>query len=99
LDGATALKYVRERPMILKEILPRPSASSKLSRLPRIKFFPLEAMLDVAAMNDLFNALGETIQTDITLDEIGFFIELSKKLDTQISINMVLGCLEQGKLS
>ena len=90
LDGATALKYVRERHNDPEGDFGRAKRQQQVIQATKNKIFSIGTMLDVAAMNDLFNALGETIQTDITLDEIGFFIELSKKLDTQNINNMVL---------
>ncbi|OGI16461.1 MAG: hypothetical protein A2Z52_01355 [Candidatus Moranbacteria bacterium RBG_19FT_COMBO_42_6] len=90
LDGATALKYVRERHNDPEGDFGRAKRQQQVLQATKNKIFSTGTMLNVVALNNLFNALGETIQTDIQAEEIGSFLELSKKLDTQNINNLVL---------
>jgi len=90
LDGATALKYVRERHDDPEGDFGRAKRQQQVLQSTKNKIFSTETMFNVLPLNALFNALGETIQTNIEADEIAGFMELSKKLDTQNINNFVL---------
>jgi polyisoprenyl-teichoic acid--peptidoglycan teichoic acid transferase len=90
LDGATALKYVRERHNDPEGDFGRAKRQQQVLQATKNKVFSTGTMLNVIALNNLFNALGEAIQTNIAPGEIGGFMELSKKLDTQNINNFVL---------
>jgi len=90
LDGSTALKYVRERHDDPQGDFGRAKRQQQVIQATKNKIFSTGTLLNVVTLNNLFNALGETIQTDIKAEEIGSFMELSKKLDTQNINNLVL---------
>ena len=90
LDGATTLKYVRERHDDPEGDFGRAKRQQQVLQSTKNKVFSTATMLNVLALNNLFNALGETIQTNIKAEEITGFLELSKKLDTQNINNLVL---------
>lgn len=89
LDGATALKYARERHNDPEGDFGRAKRQQKVLQAVKNKFFSAGTFLNPLALNNLLNALGDNIKTDIAPDEIGSFLELSKKLDTQNITNVV----------
>lgn len=90
LDGATALKYVRERHDDPEGDFGRAKRQQQVMQSAKNKIFTLSSMLNVFVMGDLLKSLGDNIRTNITPDEIGDFIELSKKLDTNNINNVVI---------
>jgi LCP family protein required for cell wall assembly len=90
LDGTTALKYVRERHNDPEGDFGRAKRQQQVLQSIKNKIFSAGTMLNVVAMNGMFNALGEAVQTNIAPEEIGSFLALSKKLDTQNINNLVL---------
>jgi len=90
LDGATALKYVRERHDDPEGDFGRAKRQQQVMQSTKNKIFSPETMLNVFAINDLLNALGENIITNISSDEIKSFYNLTKKLDTQNINNVVI---------
>jgi LCP family protein required for cell wall assembly len=90
LDGATALKYARERHNDPEGDFGRAKRQQQIMQATKNKMFSTGTMLNVFILNDLFNTLGENIQTDISPDEIASFFELTKKLDTQNINNVVI---------
>jgi len=98
LDGATALKYVRERHNDPEGDFGRAKRQQQVLQATKNKVFSTGTMLNVVALNNLFDALGETIQTNIKADEIGSFMEISKKLDTQNINNLVLDAWNKDSL-
>lgn len=90
LDGATALQYVRERHDDPESDFGRAKRQQQVLQATKNKIFSTGTMLNAVALNNLFNALGETLQTNIKAEEVGSFIELAKKLDTQNINNLVL---------
>lgn len=90
LDGATALKYARERHNDPEGDFGRAKRQQQIMQATKNKIFSTSTMLNVFAVNDLLNTLGENIQTDISPDEIASFFELTKKLDTNNINNVVI---------
>jgi LCP family protein required for cell wall assembly len=90
LDGATALKYARERHNDPEGDFGRAKRQQQIMQATKNKIFSTGTMLNVFTMNDLLNTLGENIQTDISPDEIASFFELTKKLDTNNINNVVV---------
>ncbi len=90
LDGATALKYVRERHNDPEGDFGRAKRQQQVMQAAKNKIFSLGSMLNVFAISGLLKSLGDNIKTNVTLDEIGDFIELSKKLNTANINNVVI---------
>lgn len=90
LDGGLALKYVRERHADPEGDFGRAKRQQQVMQSAKNKIFSLSSMLNVFAMSDLLEKLGDNIKTSVTRDEIGDFIELAKKIDTNNINNVVI---------
>ena len=62
------------------------------------KFFSAGTLLNVFSLNEIFNALGENIVTDIAPEEFAGFLELAKNLDTRNATNVVLDAWNKDSL-
>lgn len=89
LDGATALKYARQRHGDPEGDFGRAKRQQQIIQATKSKIFSAGTMFDVFALNKLLDTLGENIQTDISTSEFADFFELAKKLDTQNITNVV----------
>jgi len=98
LDGATALKYVRERHSDPEGDFGRAKRQQQVLQSAKNRIFSPEVMFNVVSLNNLFNALGENLVTNIQADEIKSFYNLSKKLDTQNINNVVVDAWNKDSL-
>ncbi len=90
LDGATALKYVRERHSDPEGDFGRAKRQQQVIQSVKGKLFSLETFFNVAALNNVLTTLGDNIKTDIALEDIAGLINLSKNVDTQNINNVVV---------
>jgi len=90
LDGATALKYVRERHSDPQGDFGRAHRQQKALQAIKNKAFSLGTFLNLFTFNELLGALEHNIKTNIQLNEIEGFIALAKKVDTQNINNVVI---------
>lgn len=90
LDGATALKYVRQRHGDPEGDFGRAKRQQQVIQAVKNKLFSLETFFNVGKLNDVLTTLGDNINTDIATEEIGSFINLSKNVDTQNINNVVV---------
>jgi len=90
LDGATALKYARERHSDPEGDFGRAKRQQQVMQSTKNRIFSAETLLNVFSLNKIFDALGENIVTNISSEEIKSFYNLSKKLDTQNINNVVI---------
>ncbi len=88
-DGKTALKYARTRHDEDGDF-GRAFRQQLILKSVRTKAFSIETLVNVPAVNNILNILGDHLRTDIPLDELESFLELSKKIDTHLTINKVL---------
>lgn len=98
LDGATALKYARMRHNDPEGDFGRAKRQQQVLQAAKNKIFSTGTLLNVLALNDLFNALGENIKTNIETEELGGFIELIKKIDTNNINNAVVDAWNKDSL-
>ena len=98
MDGATALKYARERHDDPEGDFGRAKRQQQILQATKNKVFSVGTFLDVVAINNLFNALGDNIKTDIKPDEFGNFLELTKRIDTNNINNVVLDAWNRNSL-
>lgn len=98
LDGATALKYARERHDDPEGDFGRAKRQQQIIQATKNKIFSAGTLLNPFALNKLFDALGENIVTDVRPDEISDFLELAKKLDTQNINNVVVDAWNKDSL-
>jgi len=90
LDGATALKYARERHDDPEGDFGRAKRQQQVIQAAKNKIFSTQTFLNPFAVGKMLDTLGENIRTDITLEEIDGFIKLTKNLDTQNINNAVV---------
>jgi LCP family protein required for cell wall assembly len=90
LDGATALKYVRERHNDPEGDFGRAKRQQQVIQAVKSKAFSLKTFVDAFALNNLLTILGDSVKTTITPEEIGSFIALSKEVDTTNIGNVVV---------
>ncbi len=98
MDGATALKYARERHSDPEGDFGRAKRQQQVMQSFKNKFFSIGTFLNVFALNNFLNALGDNFKTNASTDEIGSLLELSKKLDTQNINNVVLDAWNKDSL-
>lgn len=98
LDGATALKYVRERHDDPDGDFGRAKRQQQVIQAVKNKVFSAGTLLNVVALNNVLNTLGENVKTNISFEEIDGFITLSKELDMQNITSIVLDAWEKESL-
>ncbi|PIP27496.1 MAG: hypothetical protein COX30_01595 [Candidatus Moranbacteria bacterium CG23_combo_of_CG06-09_8_20_14_all_39_10] len=98
LDGATALKYARERHNDPEGDFGRAKRQQQIMQATKNKIFSAGTMLDVFALNNLFDTLGDNIKTDIQPEDFASFFELMKKIDTNNINNVVLDAWNKDSL-
>jgi LCP family protein required for cell wall assembly len=98
LDGATALKYARERHNDPEGDFGRAKRQQQIMEAAKNKFFSPGTLLNVFSLNEIFNTLGENIVTDIAPEEIAGFLDLAKNLDTRNATNVVLDAWKKDSL-
>jgi LCP family protein required for cell wall assembly len=90
LDGATALKYARERHNDPEGDFGRAKRQQQVLQSIKNKLFSAETFFNPIAINNLLDALENNIITNVTPAEIVLFLELAQKMDTQNINNVVL---------
>jgi LCP family protein required for cell wall assembly len=90
LDGATALKYVRERHDDPEGDFGRAKRQQQVIQAVKNKAFSLQTFANPATLDGLLDVLGESVRTDIAPDEIESFIALAKQTDTHNITNVVV---------
>lgn len=98
LDGATALKYVRERHDDPDGDFGRAKRQQQVIQAVKNKLFSTQTLLNVVALNDILNTLGDNVRTNVSFDEIESFIALSQEVDMQNITNVVLDAWEKDSL-
>ncbi|MDD5397382.1 MAG: LCP family protein [Candidatus Moranbacteria bacterium] len=90
LDGKTALQYVRERHDDPEGDFGRAKRQQQVIQAVKNRVFSAATLLNVVALNNVLDALGNNVKTDMSFDDIDQFIQLSKTLDTQNITNVVV---------
>lgn len=98
LDGATALKYVRERHDDPEGDFGRAKRQQQVLQAIRDKAFSVGTFLNVFAVNGLLDALGESVKTDMDIGDLAGFIELSKTIDTRNIASVVVDAWKKESL-
>ena len=98
LDGETALKYVRERHNDPDGDFGRAKRQQQVIQSVKNKIFSAKTFLNVVAINNLLNTLGDSVRTDIPFEEIDEFIALSQEVDMQNIVNVVVDAWEKDSL-
>jgi LCP family protein required for cell wall assembly len=98
LDGATALKYVRERHSDPEGDFGRAKRQQQVMQAVREKVFSTGTFLNVFTLSRLLDALGSSIKTDITPDEMESFLSLIRTLDTRNITTVVIDAWKKESL-
>lgn len=98
LDGATALKYARERHNDPDGDFGRAKRQQEIMQATKNKVFSAGTMINVFAINEIFNALGDNVKTDISPTEFESFYELAKKTDVNNMNTVVIDAWNKDSL-
>lgn len=98
LDGATALKYVRERHNDPEGDFGRAKRQQQVIQAIKSKAFSLGTLFNVVTINHLLETLGESVKTDMSLEDMARFLELSRTLDTQNVTTVVIDAWKKESL-
>jgi LCP family protein required for cell wall assembly len=98
LDGATALKYARERHNDPEGDFGRAKRQQQIMQAIKNKVFSVATLANPIALNNLLNTIGENVITDAAPADIENFFELLKKLDTQNITNKVVDAWNKDSL-
>lgn len=90
LDGATALKYARERHNDPEGDFGRAKRQQQIMQAIKNKIFSVQTLANPIALNSLLDTVGENVVTNATPTDIEDFFGLAKELDTQNIVNKVL---------
>lgn len=83
LDGATALKYVRERHSDPEGDFGRAKRQQQVLQAIKSKVLSAPVILNASAMGDLLDTLGSHMRTNMGINEMLGIAALSRELDTQ----------------
>ncbi|MEK7181627.1 MAG: LCP family protein [Patescibacteria group bacterium] len=83
LDGATTLKYVRERHNDPEGDFGRAKRQQQVIQSVKDKAFSVGTFLNPFVISGLLDTLGESVRTDVSLENIQSLVELLKVLDTK----------------
>jgi LCP family protein required for cell wall assembly len=98
LNGATALKYARERHDDPEGDFGRAKRQQQVMQTTKNKIFSTSTLFNFVALNRLLDTLGDNVTTDISTAEMESFFELSKKLDTNNINNVVVDAWNKDSL-
>ncbi len=98
LDGATALKYVRERHDDPEGDFGRAKRQQQVIQAIKNKAFSLGTVSNVITLNRLLDTLGESVKTDMSLEDMTRFIELSRTIDTKNVTTVVVDAWKKESL-
>lgn len=98
LDGATALKYVRERHSDPEGDFGRAKRQQQVMQAVRDKVFSTGTFLNIFTLSRLLDTLGNSIKTDITPEEMEGFLSLVRTLDTKNIATVVIDAWKKESL-
>ncbi len=98
LDGATALKYVRERHSDPEGDFGRAKRQQQVIQALKDKAFSLQTFLNIFAINQLLTTLGESVKTDMSFEDMTRFLELVRTLDTKNVTTVVVDAWKKESL-
>lgn len=98
LDGATALKYVRERHNDPESDFGRAKRQQQVIQAIKDKAFSLGTFINVFAVSDFLDVLGENVKTDMPTGDMAAFLQLAKTLDTENVTSIVVDAWKKDSL-
>jgi LCP family protein required for cell wall assembly len=98
LDGATALKYVRERHNDPEGDFGRAKRQQQVIQAIKSKAFSLGTLFNIVTVDRLLDTLGESVKTDMSVEDMARFLELSRTLDTRNVTTVVIDAWKKESL-
>lgn len=98
MDGATALKYARERHNDPEGDFGRAKRQQQVLQSIKNKVFSSQILFNPFKINSLLTMLGDNIKTNASLGEIKGFLDLLKQVDTQNITNVVVDAWKKDSL-
>ncbi len=98
LNGAVALQYARMRHDDPEGDFGRAKRQQQVLQATKNKIFSTKTFLNVLVLNKLFNTLGNNLKTNIALNDLGGFLTLLKKVDTNNITNVVVDAWNKNSL-
>lgn len=98
LDGATALKYVRERHADPEGDFGRAKRQQQVIQAIKNKIFSLGTLWNIVTIDRLLETLGDSVKTDMSFDDMTRFLELSRTLDTKNVTTVVIDAWKKESL-
>lgn len=98
LDGATALKYVRERHADPEGDFGRAKRQQQVLQAIKTKALSLGTLWNIATVNRLIDTLGDSVKTDMAIDDMARFLELVRTIDTRNVTTVVVDAWKPGSL-
>ncbi len=90
MDGQTALKYVRTRHGDPEGDFGRAKRQQQVLQAIKNKAFSLGTLVNPRAVSKLLDAVADNIRTNMSLSDMTSLLNLSKNLDTQNIVNVVV---------
>ncbi|NTW14176.1 MAG: LCP family protein [Candidatus Moranbacteria bacterium] len=90
LDGATALKYARERHDDPEGDFGRAKRQQQIIKAFQEKVFSAATLLNVVTINRILDTLGESIKTNLTVAEMMSFTQVAKTIDLRNASTVVV---------
>lgn len=90
MDGSTALKYARCRKGNCGDDFGRSARQQSVAVAMRDQALKLGNILNPAKVSELISNVGDHLKTDLSIEEVKKFVELSKKIDSNKIKNKVI---------
>ena len=98
LDGATALKYARERHDDPEGDFGRAKRQQQIIKAFQEKALSIQTYLDPFTANRLLGTLGDSVRTNLTMSQIASLIELGKTTDLRNASTAVVDAWQKDSL-
>ncbi len=98
LDGATALKYARERHDDPEGDFGRAKRQQQIIKAFQEKIFSTRTLLDAPSIGRMLDILGESVRTDLTLPEMLSLTELVRTIDLRNASTVVVDAWKRESL-
>jgi polyisoprenyl-teichoic acid--peptidoglycan teichoic acid transferase len=98
LDGATALKYARERHDDPEGDFGRAKRQQQIIKAFQEKALSIKTYLDVFTANRLLDTLGDSVRTNLSMSQIGSLIEIGKTTDLRNASTAVVDAWKKESL-
>ena len=90
LDGATALKYARERHSDPEGDFGRAKRQQQIMKAFQEKIFSVRTLINAPAVNRMLDTLGESVRTNLTVPEMLKLADLARTIDVRNASTVVV---------